>query len=68
MTRNTTYIILTVLKALLIITVMVFMFFNFIIWRSTKDEKKLKKIAIIFGGVILTLLILTGIEFIIALN
>jgi len=68
MNKNTIYIILTFLKALIIITGMVFIFLNFISWRTTKDGKKLKKAAIIFGGVFLSLLILTAIEFIIAFN
>jgi hypothetical protein len=68
MNRNTIYIILTLLKALIIITGMLFVFFNFISWRKTKDGKKLKKTALIFGGIFLSILILTGIEFIIAFN
>jgi hypothetical protein len=68
MNKNTIYITLTLLKALIIITGMVFVFLNFTSWRTTKDGKKLKKAAIIFGGVILSILILTGIEFIIAFN
>jgi len=68
MNKNTIYIILTLLKALIIITGMVFMFLNLISWRKTKDGKKLKKIAIIFGGIFLSTMILTGIEFIVAFN
>jgi hypothetical protein len=68
MNKTTIYIILTLLKAILIITGMVFVFLNFISWRTTKDVKKLKKAAMIFGGVFLSILILTVIEFIIAFN
>jgi len=68
MNKNTIYIILTLLKALIIITGMVFVFLNFILWRKTKDSRRLKKSAIIFGGIFLSLLILTGIEFIIAFS
>ena len=68
MSKNTIYIILTLLKAVIIITGMVYLFLNFISWTKTKDGKKLRKSAIIFGGVFLSILILTGIEFIIALN
>jgi hypothetical protein len=59
---------LTLLKAVIIITGMVYVFLNFISWRKTKDGMKLKKAAIIFGGVFISMLILTGIEFIIAFN
>jgi len=68
MNKNTLYIILTLLKAIIIISGMVYLFLNFTSWRRTKDGKKLKKVAIIFGGVFISLLILTGIEFIIAFN
>ena len=47
---------------------MVFIILNFSLWLRTKDTKKLKKAAFIFGGVFLLLLVLTGIEFIIAFN
>jgi hypothetical protein len=66
--KSTIYILLTLLKAVIIITGMVYMFLNFISWRKTNDSKKLKKVAIIFGGIFLSLLIITCIEFIIALN
>lgn len=68
MNKNTIYIILTLLKATIIITGMVYIFSNFITWRKTNDRQKLKKAAIIFGGIVLSLLILTVTEFIIALN
>jgi hypothetical protein len=68
MNKNAIYIILTLLKALIIITGMVLVFLNFISWRKTKDSRRLKKSAIIFGGIFLSLLILTGIEFIIAFS
>jgi len=68
MDKNTIYIILTLLKALIIITGLVFVILNFISWRTTKDGKKLKKAAIIFSGIFLSILILTGIEFIMAFN
>jgi len=68
MNKNTIYIILTLLKAVIIISGMVNIILNFISWRKTKDGNKLKKIAFILGGIFLSLLILTGIEFIIAFN
>jgi hypothetical protein len=68
MNKNVIYIILTLLKALIIITGMIFAFLNYMSWRKTKDSKKLKRAAIMFGGVILSILILTGIEFIISFN
>jgi hypothetical protein len=68
MNKNTIYIILTLLKSVIIITGMVYAFLNFISWRKNKDGNKLKKAAIIVGGVFLSILILTGIEFIIAFN
>jgi hypothetical protein len=68
MNKTTIYIILTLLKAAIIITGMIYVFLNFTSWRSTNDRKKLKKAAIIFGGVLLSIIILSGIEFIIALN
>jgi len=66
--NSTFYIILTLIKAIGIITGMVYAFVNFISWRKTNDSKKLKKAAIIFGGVIMLIIVLTGIEFAIALN
>jgi hypothetical protein len=68
MNKNAIYITITLLKALLIITGMVFVILNFISWRTTKDGRKFKKAALIFGGIFLSILILTGIEFIIAFN
>jgi heme A synthase len=65
---STIYVILTLLKAVIITTGMVYAFLNFMSWRKTRDSKKLKKAAVIFGGVILLIIILTGIEFIIAFN
>lgn len=66
--RNIIYIILTILKAVIIITGMVFLIKNIALWLTTKDNNKLKKAAIIFGGIFLSLIILTGIELIIAYN
>lgn len=68
MNKNDIYVTITLLKALIIITGMVFVILNFISWRTTKDSKKFKKAALIFGGIFLSILILTGIEFIIAFN
>jgi hypothetical protein len=68
MDKNSIYIILTLLKAVIIITGMVYVFLNFTSWRKTKDGNKIKKVAIIFGGVVLSIVVLTGIEFIIAFN
>lgn len=66
--RNIIYIILTILKAVIIITGMVFLIKNLALWLTTKEGNKLKKAAIIFGGIFLSLMILTGIELIIASN
>jgi len=68
MDKSTFYIILSLLKAVIIISGIVYLFLNFTSWIRTKDSKKLKKIAFIFGGIFLSILILTGIEFIIAFN
>ena len=68
MDKNTIYIVITLLKAIVIITGWVYMVLNIISWRKTKDSKKLKKAAIIFGGIFLIVLILTGIEIWIALG
>lgn len=68
MDKNTIYIILTLLKAVIIIVGMVYVSLNLTSWWNTKDGRKLKKAAIIFGGIFLSLLILTGVEFIVALN
>lgn len=68
MDKNTIYIVLTLLKAVIIIAGMVYVSLNLISWWKTKDGRKLKKAAIIFGGFFLSLLILTGVEFIVALN
>jgi hypothetical protein len=66
--KQAIYIFLTLLKAAIIITGMVYLFLNLISWTKTKDGGKLKKAAIIFGGVFLSLLLITGIEFIMASN
>ena len=68
MDKSTIYIALTVFKVLLLIAGMVFVLLNFASWLTTKDSKKLKKAAIIFGGTFLSIVIISGIEFIIALN
>ena len=68
MTKNTIYIVLTLIKAAIIIAGIPFVTLNFISWVKNKDGKKVKKGAIIFGGIILSILILTGIEFMIAFN
>jgi hypothetical protein len=47
---------------------MVLMFLGFISWLKTKDSKKLKKIALIFGGICLSTMLLTAIEFVLAFN
>ncbi len=68
MSKNTIYIILTLLKALIIIVGMVFLILNFISWQTTKDSEKRKKVVMIFGGICLSILVLTAIEFIISFN
>jgi len=66
--NNTVYVIITLLKAALIIIGMVYSFLNFKSWLKTKDRGKLKKAIVLFGMVILSIIVLTGIEFIIALS
>jgi Na+/proline symporter len=66
--KNIIYIIITLVKAIIIITGMMYLISNFISWRKTKDDKKLRKTVMIFGGIFLSLIILTAIEFIIAFN
>lgn len=68
MDKNTLYIILSLLKVAIIISGMVYLLLSFISWRRTRESKELRKIAIIFAGVFLSILILTGIEFIIIFN
>lgn len=68
MNKTTIYIILTLLKAVIIITGMVYIFLIIISLRRTKDGKKLKKAAITFGMIFLSILILTIIEFVMAFN
>ena len=51
MNKTTVYVILTFFKAVIIITGMVYVKKSFISWRNTKDSKKLKKAALIFGGI-----------------
>lgn len=68
MNRNIVYLILTLLKAIIIITGMVFVILNIVSWRKTGDGKRLKQAIIIFGGIFLSILILSAIEFFIALN
>jgi len=43
MNKQTIYIVLTLLKVVIIILGMVYLFLNVITWRRTKDAKKLKK-------------------------
>ena len=68
MDKSTIYIALTVFKVLLLIAGMVFVLLNFASWLTTKDGKKLKKAAVIFGGTFLSIVIISGIEFIITFN
>lgn len=67
MGRNTIYIIITLLKAIAIIIGFIFIWINLIPGISG-DKKKLKKAALIFLGVIISVIILTAIEFAIAFN
>jgi len=62
------YAILTLFKVVIIITGMVFVILNINSWRKTNDSKKLRKASLIFGGFFLSVLILTVIEFVIALS
>jgi hypothetical protein len=66
--KSNIYIILTLLKVIVITIGMVYAFINFRSWRKTKDSKKFKKAAILFGGVVLSILIISGVEIIIAFN
>ena len=68
MSRNTIYIILTLLKVVILIIGLVKVNVNIFEWRRTKDRQKLKDAAIIFGAVFLAIMILTIIEFAIAFN
>ena len=67
MDRNTIYIILTLIKAIAIIVGMVFVLIN-LIPGIRGDKMKIKKAALIFLGICVSLTILTAIEFVIALN
>jgi len=62
------YVILSIVKAVGIIIGMIYSFLNFWSWRKNKDPKKLKKALILFGGVILWIVIISGVEIIIAFN
>jgi len=66
--KSTIYIILTILKVIIIVPGMVFVNLNLISWLRTKDTIKIKKAAIVFAGVVLSILILSAVEFIIAFN
>lgn len=68
MDKSAIYIILTIVKLVIIVTGMVYVVLNFISWTRGKDSKKLKRAAIIFGGIFLSVLTITIIEFIILLN
>ena len=68
MDKSTIYTALTVFKVLILIAGMAFVLLNFASWLTTKDGEKLKKAAIIFGGTFLSIVIISGIEFIIAFN
>jgi|GEM_PF-2584916 len=66
--KSTIYIIVTILKVIIILPGMVFVALNLISWFRTKDTIKIKKAAIVFAGVVLSILILSAVEFIIAFN
>jgi len=59
---QTIYVILTILKAAVITIGMGYCFLNLISWTRTKEGKKLKKAAIVFGGVFLSILVISIIE------
>jgi heme A synthase len=64
--NTTVYVILTIVKAVGIIIGMIYSFLNFWSWRKNKYSNKLKKALILFGGVILWIVIISGVEIIIA--
>jgi len=68
MSRNTIYTILSILKIVIIIIGIVVILMNIVSWRKIKDDKKIKKAAIVFGVIFLLTLIITIIEFVIAYN
>ena len=68
MDKSGIYMALTALKALIIIVGMIFVLLNFASWLSAKDGDKLRKAALVFAGVFLSVILLSGIELIIALN
>jgi hypothetical protein len=66
MDKTTIFVIITVIKAIAIIVGMIYIFLNIMSWRNTKDNSKLKKAVFTFGGIFLSILLLTAIEFAIA--
>jgi len=66
--KTTVYITITLLKVAIIVTGMMYVISNFISWKRTKEGKKLKKAAIIFGGIFLSILILSAVEIVITFN
>jgi peptidoglycan biosynthesis protein MviN/MurJ (putative lipid II flippase) len=68
MDKNTIYIIVTILKTIIIIVGMPFLILDLISWFKTKDNKKIKRAAVIIVGIFILLVMLTGLEFIIAYN
>ena len=68
MDKNTIYIIVRILKAIIIIVGMPFLILDLISWFKTKDNKKIKRAAVIIVGIFILLMMLTGLEFIIAYN
>ncbi len=65
---NALYIILTILKAVAIIYVFVFATINIVPAIKNNDRKKLRKIGMLFLFVFLFIVILSGIEILIALK
>lgn len=56
-------IIFLLLKAVMIIGCTIYVIVNLISWATTKDNKKLKKAAVAFGGTFLFIITLSVIEF-----
>lgn len=56
-------IIFLLLKAVIIIATTVYVVFNLTLWFTTKDNKKLKRAAIAFGGAFLSVIALSIVEF-----
>ncbi len=66
--KSTLYIILTIFKIIIIAPGMVVVTLNLMAWFRTKDSTKIRKAAFVFAGVVLSIFILSAIEFVVAFN